>query len=178
MTQQSPSAYRPSCMFPTCASATVHNFFAHAADARIVLPLMAGAAIGPGAAHLPELDIDMVVDWPTILTRQAARAHSTLTGRHLILIAMRSPLVADRYEVTLVFNDAGTITFLDKLQLFTNDGCTFWLSPSDFGLLHFQLRRGGLIARTAAPWRGSQQRRAGFARAADLLTDRLLGLTK
>lgn len=117
MNDQSRSAYRPSCMFPTSASAIVHNFFACAANARIVLPLMAGAAIGSGAAHLPELDIDIVVDWPRSVTRQAARARSTLTGRHLILMAMRSPLVADDYEATLVNNDAGTITFLDKLQL-------------------------------------------------------------
>lgn len=178
MIDQPLSAYRPSCMFPTSASAIVHNFFAHAADARIVLPLMAGAAIGTGAAHLPELDVDLVVDWPTSVTLQATRAQSTLTGCHLILIAMRSPLVADAYAVTLVFNDAGTITFVDGLQLFSNDGCTFWLSPKDFGLLHFQLRRGGLIARTTAPWRSSQQRRAGFARAADLLSDRLLGLAR
>jgi len=175
MNDQSLPAYRPSCIFPTSASAIVHNFFAHAAHASIVLPLMAGAAIGPGAAHLPELDIDIVVDWPMSVSRQAARAQSTLTGRHLILMATRSPLVADDYEVTLVVNDAQTITFVDQLRLHTNDGVTFWLSPADFGLLHFQLRRNGLYPTLTRPWRGCKQRRAGFARAADMLTARMLG---
>lgn len=161
-------------MFPTCASAIVHNFIAHTADATVVQPLKAGATISTGAAYLPELDVDLVVDWPMRVSRQAAKAQSTLTGRHLILMAMRSPLIADDHEITLVVNDTQTITIFDQLRLHTNDEVTFWLSPTDHGGLHFQLRRDGLFPRLSPPWRSYKERRTGFARAADRLTDRLL----
>lgn len=175
MNDHSLSAYAPTRLFSPYAQTIVHEFLAHAADTRCVVPMPHGAGIATGAAHLPALGIDVVVAWPISVTRQALRAQSTTTGRHLILMIMRSPIVADDYVLTLVFNDAGTITFVDGLELFTNDGGTFWLSPTGEGLLHFQLRRGGLIPKMTPPWRDDRQRRAGFRRAGNLLSARLLG---
>lgn len=176
MNDQASNPITPSRVFPS--HAIVHNFFAHAAYTRCVVPMPHSSGIPTGGTHLPGPDIDVVVTWPMSVTRQMARAQSTLTGRHLILITMRSPLVADNYLLTLVWNDSGTITFIDELELYTNDRGTFWLSPINSGLLHFRLCSDGLYPKISPPWRDYKQRKAGFARAADLLTARLLGQTK
>lgn len=167
------SPIKPTRVFPSINK--VHNFFAHAADTKSVIPMLYGAGIPTGGAHLPGPDIDIVVTWPMSVTRQMVRAQSALTGRHLILMTMKSPIVADEYLMSLVWNDGGIITFSDDLELYTNDGGTFWLSPSREGLLHFQLCHDGLFPKLSQPWRDGRQRKAGFARAADLLTARLLG---
>lgn len=176
MNDQASSPIKPTRVFPSIDK--VHAFFAHAADTRCVIPMLHGAGIPSGGAHLPEPDIDIVVTWPVSVTRQMARAQSALTGRHLILMTMKSPIVADQYQLTLVFHDGRTITFVDDLKIFTNDGGAFWLAPTNEGLLHFQLRRDGLFPKLSPPWRDERQQRAGFRRAADLLTARLLGQTR
>ncbi len=174
-TNQDLSAYAPSRMFPPSALAIVHKFFADAAGTRSIIPMLPGAGTSNGGVYLPEPDIDLVVAWPLSVTRQAARIQSSLSGRHMILMTMKSPIVADQCRLTLVFNDSRVISFIDHLGIYTNDGGTFWLAPTNEGLLHFQLRRDGLFPKLSPPWRDERQQRAGFRRAADLLTDRLLG---
>lgn len=169
------SAYTPSRMFPPSALAIVHKFFADAAGTRCVIPMLPGAGTSNGGAYLPEPDIDLVVAWPLSVTRQAARTQSSLSGRRMILMTMKSPIVSDAYQLTLVHHDGRVISFIDDLGIYTNDGGTFWLAPTNEGLLNFQLRRDGLFPKLSAPWRDDRQKRAGFRRAADLLTDRLLG---